>query len=377
MASYASPLPLPTFFAVSTPVLISSNISLKLYPSPLKRLFVRRRRRLKTPAACSAEAASKLEQWDSMTARFAGASNIPFLLIQIPQILLNQRNLVSNNSAALFAVPWLGMLTGLLGNLTLLSYFAKKKEKEAILVQILGVISIYIVIVQLAVVGAMPLPQFMATSAAVVTGLVLNFMNYYGWLIQWVWQRWEDFVTIVGISVLPQVMWSTFVPFIPNSIFPGVVSCCLAVLFIILTRTGKLSKKAERFVGSISGWTATLLFMWMPVAQMWTNYLNPDNIKGLAALTLLLGMIGNGLMIPRALFIRDLMWFTGASWASLLQGWGNLAWMYCLKSISKEFFWAATVVLLIWLGMAARQDRIAYGYSSPFQSMKVLFFGTR
>lgn len=113
----------------------------------------------------------------------------------------------------------------------------------------------------------------------------------------------------------------------------------------------------------------------MPVAQMWTNYLNPDNIKGLSALTLLLGMIGNGLMIPRALFIRDLMWFTGASWASFLQGWGNLAWMYFLHSISKEFFWASTASLFIWIGMAARQDRIAYGHGSSLQSIRELFFG--
>lgn len=33
-------------------------------------------------------------------------------------------------------------------------------------------------------------------------------------------------------------------------------------------RTGKLSEKGVKFVGSISGWTATLLFMWMPVSQM-------------------------------------------------------------------------------------------------------------
>ncbi|CAH8354213.1 unnamed protein product [Eruca vesicaria subsp. sativa] len=62
-----------------------------------------------------------------------------------------------------------------------------------------------------------------------------------------------------------------------------------------------------RFVGSLSGWTATLKFMWMPVSQMWTNFLNPDNIKGLSPTTMVLAMMGNGLMIPGALFIHDLM----------------------------------------------------------------------
>lgn len=41
----------------------------------------------------------------------------------------------------------------------------------------------------------------------------------------------------------------------------------------------------------------------------WTNLLNPENIKGLSAISMLLAMIGNGLMIPRALLIRDLMWY--------------------------------------------------------------------
>lgn len=47
------------------------------------------------------------EQWDSLTAKFAGAANIPFLVLQLPQILLNARNLLAGNKNALLAVPWL------------------------------------------------------------------------------------------------------------------------------------------------------------------------------------------------------------------------------------------------------------------------------
>uniref|UniRef100_A0A3Q7FIC3 Uncharacterized protein n=1 Tax=Solanum lycopersicum TaxID=4081 RepID=A0A3Q7FIC3_SOLLC len=46
-------------------------------------------------------------QWDSLTAKFAGAANIPFLILQLSQIILNARNLLAGNQAALFAVPWL------------------------------------------------------------------------------------------------------------------------------------------------------------------------------------------------------------------------------------------------------------------------------
>lgn len=97
------------------------------------------------------------------------------------------------------------MLTGLLGNLSLLSYFAKKRETEAVLVQTLGVLSTYAVIAQLAVAESMPLPHFTATSAVVGAGLVLNFLNYFGWLSEGVWGLWEDFITVGGFAVLPQV----------------------------------------------------------------------------------------------------------------------------------------------------------------------------
>jgi hypothetical protein len=49
----------------------------------------------------------KYQEWDSVTAKFAGAANVPFLLLQLPQIALNARNLLAGNKTALFAVPWL------------------------------------------------------------------------------------------------------------------------------------------------------------------------------------------------------------------------------------------------------------------------------
>ncbi|XP_021282224.1 maltose excess protein 1, chloroplastic-like isoform X2 [Herrania umbratica] len=282
------------------------------------------------------------EQWDSLTAKFSGAANLPFLLLQLPQIILNARNLLAGNNTALFAVPWLGMFTGLLGNLSLLSYFAKRREKEVIVVQTLGVVSIYVVITQLAMAGAMPLPHFAATSVVVGAGLILNFLNYYGKLNATIWQFWEDFITVGGLSVLPQIMWSTFVPYIPNSILPGAIAFVVAVAAVI----------------------------------MWTNFLNPDNIKGLSAFSMLLAMIGNGLMIPRALFIRDFMWFTGSTWASLFYGYGNIVCLYFFNIISREFFLAATVGLFSWIGMALWRDTVVYGYNSPLRSLKELVFGS-
>ncbi|XP_057969962.1 maltose excess protein 1-like, chloroplastic [Malania oleifera] len=316
------------------------------------------------------------EEWDFLTAKFSAAANVPFLLLQLPQIVLNARNLMAGSKTALLAVPWLGMLTGLLGNLSLLSYFAKKREKEAMVVQTLGVLSTYVVIAQLAMGEAMPLPHFTITSVVVASGLVLNFLNYFGLLSAGIWRFWEDFITVGGLSVLPQVMWSTFVPYIPNSILPGAIAFFIAIVAVVMARIGKLSEEGVKFVGAISGWTATLLFMWMPVAQMWTNFLNPDNIKGLSAFSMLLAMIGNGLMIPRALLIRDFMWFTGSTWASLFYGWGNLICLYLFNSISREFFLAATAGLCLWIGIAFWKDAKVHGYSSPLASLQELVFGS-
>lgn len=179
-----------------------------------------------------------------------------------------------------------GMFTGLLGNLSLLSYFTKKREKEVIVVQTLGVVSQYVVFLQLAMAEAMPLPYFLITSVVVAAGLILNFTNYFNLLNAGIWRIWEDFITVGGLSVLPQVissspslslylhaqthtqtsilkfilvfrhwqylfisgtynsdpfkhvwmqiMWSTFVPYIPNSMLPGAIAFVIAVTAVIM-----------------------------------------------------------------------------------------------------------------------------------------------
>ncbi|XP_051130842.1 maltose excess protein 1-like, chloroplastic isoform X2 [Andrographis paniculata] len=296
------------------------------------------------------------EQWNSMTAKFSGAANLPILLMQLPQIVLNARNLLAGNKSALLAVPWL-------------------MEIETMAVQTVGVISRYIVLLQLAMAEAMPLLQFIVVSVMVTFGLILNFLKYFGLLDEEIWLIWEDAVTVIGFSTLPQVMWSTFVPYVPNTVLPSIISFATALLAVVMHRMGKLSEKFVKFLGMVSGWTATLLLMWMSVAQMWTNLMNPENIKGLSAVSMLLALIGNGLFIPRSLFIRDLMWFAGSNWVSFFYGWGNLVCLYCFNCISKEFFWASTVAFLAWIGMAFWKDMEAHGLSSPIASLKELIIG--
>lgn len=75
--------------------------------------------------------------------------------------------------------------------------------------QTLGAVSQYVVFLQLAMAEAMPLPYFVITSVVVAAGLILNFTNYFNLLNAEIWRFWEDFITVGGLSVLPQVISSS------------------------------------------------------------------------------------------------------------------------------------------------------------------------
>lgn len=318
---------------------------------------------------------STYDFWDGLTEQLSGSATFAFLPLQLPQIILNYRNLSAGNAAALAAVPWTGLLTGLLGNLSLLSYFAEKKERGATIVQGVGVLSTFIVLVQLAIAGTMPAPVFTATAVAVVVGFVVNILNFNGLLSPSIYRAWKELITVGGVSVLPQVMWTTFEPYVPPSVLPGTVFLALSTLMVILGRLDKLPKTLSNFMGGLAAWSATLLFMWGPVAQMWTNYINPANIRGLSVYTILLAMAGNSLLLPRALFTRDLMWFTGSSWGALMQGWGILLSMYTNKCVSGSVFLGISCGLALWLGNMLVMDSKANSLRSPFSPIGELLFG--
>ena len=49
-----------------------------------------------------------------------------------------------------------------------------------------------------------------------------------------------------------------------------------------------------------------------------------SRIHGLSIATVALALAGNALMVPRALFTRDVIWLTGTLWGSLVMGWMQL-----------------------------------------------------
>lgn len=53
------------------------------------------------------------------------------------------------------------------------------------------------------------------------------------------------------------------------------------------------------------------------------NFLEPGSLEGLSLGTMLLALVGNTLMLPRALFTWDPVWICCTSWG-MVAGWGQL-----------------------------------------------------
>jgi len=95
-----------------------------------------------------------------------------------------------------------------------------------VVVQTVGVASIYCIHFQLAMARAMPSTPFIVTSVAVGLRLISNFPNYHELLNVHIRRLWEDYITVGRLSVLPQVILLNFVPYLPRSIFTrGFIIC--------------------------------------------------------------------------------------------------------------------------------------------------------
>ena len=61
------------------------------------------------------------------------------------------------------------------------------------------------------------------------------------------------------------------------------------------------------------------------------NFRDPGSLEGLSLGTLLLAILGNAMMVPRALLTQDRVWLTGTTWACLA-GWGQILSLYLRTS---------------------------------------------
>lgn len=299
-------------------------------------------------------------RWDAVTMSMASAATVPFLFLTMPQILKNASLIAAGRPEALAAIAWQGQVAGLLGNLLLLSYFADKGELSASVVQGVGVCATGALLTQITLAGHIPVGAFVVAAAAVLVGLVVSLARMLGRVgpvdangvpcvgnvqchlsfagdaqgalqtrLQVVsnglWGFYQGALAVVGLAALPQVGLKSLLPAETAArvgLAPGATGAALGVVLVVLGRAGKLPPALATAWGRLSGWTATLLFMTMPVAQLAANFASPATLEGLSVLSSLLAMLGNALMVPRALYTRDVIWLTGSTWGCTLMGWG-------------------------------------------------------
>lgn len=331
-------------------------------------------------------------RWDKVTTSMASCATVPFLFLTMPQIVKNTGLIAAGRPDALAAISWQGQLAGLLGNMLLLSYFADKGELSASFVQVVGTCATGALLTQMCLAGHIPIAPFAVAAAAVSAGLILSGfrmlgrigpvdtdgvpcvgnvqcavsfdeadeeeLSIHGWWMRasnGLWDFYTHATGIVGLAALPQIGLMSLMPATLAAqcgVYPGAAGAALGTLLIILNYRGKLPPAVASAWGALSGWTATLLFMSMPVAQLASNFANPQTLEGLSILSALLAMTGNALMVPRALFTRDVIWLTGSTWGCTLMGWG--------------------VMLSLFLGH--RADGARYIGPGAFTALTALFF---
>eukprot|EP00240_Pyramimonas_obovata_P003890 CAMPEP_0118946348 /NCGR_PEP_ID=MMETSP1169-20130426/44062_1 /TAXON_ID=36882 /ORGANISM="Pyramimonas obovata, Strain CCMP722" /LENGTH=372 /DNA_ID=CAMNT_0006892295 /DNA_START=227 /DNA_END=1341 /DNA_ORIENTATION=- len=274
-----------------------------------------RRRASVVRRSSESDAVKQAPTWDRITETMTSLSTVPFLFLLMPQVYKNTLQLMAGNSAALAIISWAGYTSGMLGNLLLFSYFASKGERSAAFVQGIGVLSTATLLVQVFIAGYFPAQFFWPVAAIVSAGTAFGVFTLLDRLDDRVWKAWQAVLGLIGLATLPQTLWMTFVPS-ATSALPALTGAVLGGSYVALEEFGFLPARLLGLRSIVSAWTATVLFMLMPLPQLANNLSNPASVHGLSVLSVLLGMCGNALMIPRALYTRDVVWLAGCTWGA-------------------------------------------------------------
>ncbi len=282
--------------------------------------------------------------WDEKTQRFVEGSWGVFALLQFPQLWTNAVNLAqvhpwlqsalsflgvsAGHVAAISGIPFIGVLSGILADSILMSYFIGSKEYTPAVVQTIGVVMASLMLSQVAWAGFVPLAVYFAALPLILTHLALNFLKWKGRLPEKmaglsVWSAWQKGLSLLGLFLLPMGISVMFVG--SSGVIPlilGGVAALTGLGFMIAQKRGKLSPKWQGHWASLGAWLATFLFMFMPLAQIHSVFSNAVGMKGLALPSFLMGAVGNLLMLPRAILTQNRIWFVGSAWAVVVGGLG-------------------------------------------------------
>lgn len=174
---------------------------------------------------------------------------------------------------------------------------------------------------------------------------------------------WNKFLNILGFFALPMGFAMSFglaQAHMAASLAASLALAGTGLYLIVREAQGKMDKlpPALQWVWKkIGAALASLLFMFGPVSQLMNNVGNPAGMAGISVETLLLAMAGNLLMLPRALFVKDKLWFAGSSWGAWVGGWAVLLTMMLAGYLSPLFFGSATAALASYMGFILYKSR--------------------
>ena len=380
-------------------------------------------------------------RWSQVTMSAASAATVPFLFLTMPQIVKNASLIAAGRPEALAAIAWQGQVAGLLGNLLLLSYFTDKGELSASVVQGVGVCATAALLTQVTLAGHIPVGPFSIGGGAVISGVAVslarllgkcgpvdengvpcvgnvqcdlrfgsmddnefneskfksseqntkqffqNLKRLFGDFGNTIWSVYQGVLGVVGLAALPQVGLQSLLPTemaVRLGFYPGLIGGSLGVVLVVLGRLQLLPPALATAWGRLSGWTATLLFMTMPVAQLASNFARPATLEGLSVWSSLLAMLGNALMVPRALYTRDVIWLTGSTWGCTLMGWGVMLSLFLgtkldgTRYIDAFTFGALTATFFLYLAAVWFVDGVsalAAGYHAGWRLKAWNFHG--
>ncbi|MGV2827186.1 hypothetical protein [Myxosarcina sp. GI1(2024)] len=295
---------------------------------------------------------SQLNSWNRWNQLLVSLSILVFLPLQFPQVLRNHELIVSGDPeaiAALTVIPAMGYASGMLGNLLLMNFLAERLEFWGTAVQAVGMITSGIVLIQLFSAGLVPVFFFIPFVAILIVGSVFNYSNFFLnkqplWS-EHIWLIGRLCMRIMGIALLPAFavlqLHDALFPKLPQ--WPGGIGIALLASFLVLTFIRQQAETFPEFFAEknswrrqvlnssewldawlrrgwqgLAGWTANLLFMFGPLAQLINSIIHPDSLSALSLTTQFLCVGGNLLMLSRSgtLLVqgKDRIWCFSSLW---------------------------------------------------------------